>query len=61
MRAAVTQPDRAGPSAGEIPGATTREQVVRFAGFDTYGQITQADGQFSGFRGCTAVICVLQR
>jgi hypothetical protein len=30
-----------------------------FAGCNTYGQIARADGQFSGFHNCTAVICVL--
>lgn len=30
-----------------------------FAGFNTYGQIAQAEGQFSGFHNCTAVVCVL--
>lgn len=30
-----------------------------FAGFNTYGQIARADGQFSGFHNCTAVVCVL--
>ena len=32
---------------------------VPFAGFNTYGQIAQAEGQFSGFHNCTAVVCVL--
>lgn len=30
-----------------------------FAGFNTYGQIARAEGQFSGFHNCTAVVCVL--
>lgn len=30
-----------------------------FAGFNSYGQIVRADGQFSGFHNCTAVVCVL--
>jgi hypothetical protein len=30
-----------------------------FAGCNTYGQIARADGQFSGFHNCTAVVCVL--
>ena len=25
----------------------------------SYGQIARADGQFSGFHNCTAVVCVL--
>lgn len=32
---------------------------VPFAGCNTYGQIAQAEGRFSGFHNCTAVICVL--
>ncbi|MGQ0815229.1 MAG: FIST signal transduction protein [Gemmatimonadota bacterium] len=32
---------------------------ARFAGFNTYGQIARAEGQFSGFHNCTAVVCVL--
>jgi hypothetical protein len=34
---------------------------VPFAGFNTYGQIAQAEGQFNGFHNCTAVVCVLPR
>jgi hypothetical protein len=30
-----------------------------FVGFNTYGQIARAEGQFSGFHNCTAVVCVL--
>jgi hypothetical protein len=29
-----------------------------FAGFNSYGQIVRAEGQFSGFHNCTAVVCV---
>lgn len=32
---------------------------VPFAGFNSYGQIVRAEGQFSGFHNCTAVVCVL--
>lgn len=32
-----------------------------FAGCNTYGQIARAEGQFSGFHNCTAVVCVLPR
>ena len=32
---------------------------VPFAGCNTYGQIVRADGQFSGFHNCTAVVCIL--
>ncbi|HYH78760.1 MAG TPA: FIST N-terminal domain-containing protein [Longimicrobium sp.] len=35
--------------------------TVPFAGFNTYGQIAQAEGQFSGFHNCTAVVVVLPR
>ncbi len=31
---------------------------AKFAGFNSYGQIVRADGQFSGFHNCTAVVCV---
>lgn len=34
---------------------------VPFVGFNTYGQIAQAEGQFSGFHNCTAVVCVIPR
>lgn len=30
-----------------------------FAGCNTYGQIARADGQFSGFHNCTAVVCAI--
>jgi hypothetical protein len=32
---------------------------VPFAGWNTYGQVARAEGQFSGFHNCTAVVCVL--
>ena len=32
-----------------------------FAGFNTYGQIAQVEGQFSGFHNCTAVVCVVPK
>ncbi|HUE95309.1 MAG TPA: FIST C-terminal domain-containing protein, partial [Longimicrobiaceae bacterium] len=32
-----------------------------YVGFNTYGQIAQAPGQFSGFHNCTAVVCILPR
>lgn len=34
---------------------------VPLAGFNTYGQIAQAEGQFSGFHNCTAVVCTIPR
>jgi len=30
-----------------------------FVGFNTYGQVARAEGQFSGFHNCTAVVCVI--
>jgi hypothetical protein len=30
-----------------------------FAGFNSYGQVVRAEGQFSGFHNCTAVVCVI--
>lgn len=30
-----------------------------FVGCNTYGQVARAEGQFSGFHNCTAVVCVL--
>lgn len=32
---------------------------VPFAGCNTYGQIARADGQFSGYHNCTAIVCVI--
>ncbi len=32
---------------------------TKFAGCNTVGQIASAEGQFSGFHNCTAVICVI--
>lgn len=32
-----------------------------FVGCNTYGQIARAEGQFSGFHNCTAVVCVLPK
>jgi len=32
---------------------------IPFAGFNTYGQIAQSEGQFNGFHNCTAVVCVI--
>lgn len=34
---------------------------VPLAGFNTYGQVAQAEGQFSGFHNCTAVVCTIPR
>jgi len=35
--------------------------AASYAGCNTYGQISRADGQFSGFHNCTAVICVFPK
>lgn len=32
---------------------------TKFAGCNSIGQIARADGQFSGFHNCTAVVCVI--
>jgi hypothetical protein len=34
---------------------------VKYAGFNTYGQIARVNGQFSGFHNATAVVCLLPR
>ncbi|MBR9988411.1 MAG: FIST C-terminal domain-containing protein [Gemmatimonadetes bacterium] len=53
---------RLGDGFGEELAAVQNELGdVQFAGFNTYGQIAQAEGQFSGFHNCTAVVCVLPR
>ena len=43
----------------ELDAVTETLQGVKFAGFNTYGQIARADGQFGGFHNCTAVVCIL--
>jgi hypothetical protein len=53
---------RLGRAFGDELAAVQRELgETPFAGFNTYGQIAQAEGQFSGFHNCTAVVCVLPR
>jgi hypothetical protein len=53
---------RLGAAFGEELAAVQAELGdVPFAGFNTYGQIAQAEGQFSGFHNCTAVVCVFPR
>ncbi len=32
---------------------------TRYVGLNTYGQVARAEGQFSGFHNCTAVVCVI--
>ncbi len=43
----------------ELDALQTALGTAKFAGFNTYGQIARAEGQFSGFHNCTAVVCVL--
>lgn len=43
----------------ELDAVATELDGVPFAGFNSYGQIVRAEGQFSGFHNCTAVVCVL--
>jgi len=43
---------------GELAALEHALGPIRFAGCNTYGQIARADGQFSGFHNCTAVVCV---
>jgi hypothetical protein len=43
----------------ELDAVATELAGVPFAGFNSYGQIVRAEGQFSGFHNCTAVVCVL--
>jgi hypothetical protein len=46
---------------GELEAVQNELGDVEFAGFNTYGQIAQSPGQFSGFHNCTAVVCVFPR
>lgn len=51
---------RLGQDFGDELEAVKRElKDAPFAGFNSYGQIVRADGQFSGFHNCTAVVCVI--
>lgn len=43
----------------ELDALQTALGSANFAGFNTYGQIARAEGQFTGFHNCTAVVCVL--
>ncbi len=50
---------RLGQDFGHELDAVAKELgTAHFAGFNSYGQIVRADGQFSGFHNCTAVVCV---
>jgi hypothetical protein len=43
----------------ELDACTELLHPAPFVGCNTYGQIARAEGQFSGFHNCTAVVCVL--
>ena len=43
----------------ELKSVSEQLGGTAFAGFNSYGQIVRADGQFSGFHNCTAVVCVI--
>jgi hypothetical protein len=42
----------------ELDAVASELKTVQFAGFNSYGQVVRAEGQFSGFHNCTAVVCV---
>lgn len=43
----------------ELESLATELGTAQYAGFNTYGQIARAEGQFSGFHNCTAVVCII--
>jgi hypothetical protein len=43
----------------ELDACARLLEPAGFVGCNTYGQIARAEGQFSGFHNCTAVVCVL--
>jgi hypothetical protein len=43
----------------ELGACASLLEPAGFVGCNTYGQIARAEGQFSGFHNCTAVVCVL--
>ena len=43
----------------ELQACANLLEPVGFVGCNTYGQIARAEGQFSGFHNCTAVVCIL--
>lgn len=45
----------------ELNAVQTELGDVPLAGFNTYGQIAQAEGQFSGFHNCTAVVVTIPK
>ncbi|MCK1699868.1 FIST C-terminal domain-containing protein [Bradyrhizobium sp. 144] len=42
----------------ELSSLQERFSEVPLTGCNTHGQIARAEGQFSGFHNCTAVVCV---
>ena len=42
----------------EVQAVQTALGDIPLAGCNTYGQVASAEGQFTGFHNCTAVICV---
>ena len=42
----------------ELDAVARELKNAPFVGFNSYGQIVRAEGQFSGFHNCTAVVCV---
>ena len=43
----------------ELAAVSAELGPVPFVGCNTHGQIARAEGQFSGFHNCTAVVCVI--
>jgi hypothetical protein len=45
----------------ELKACAELLKPAAFVGCNTYGQIARAEGQFSGFHNCTAVVCAIPR
>lgn len=43
----------------ELSAVAQKLGPVPLVGCNTYGQVAQVEGQFSGFHNCTAVVCVI--
>jgi hypothetical protein len=43
----------------ELQALADKLMGAEFVGCNTHGQIARAEGQFSGFHNCTAVVCIL--
>ena len=43
----------------ELSAVAEKLGQVPLVGCNTYGQVAQVEGQFSGFHNCTAIICVI--